>query len=115
MKDRMNKCVKLQSCLLTLLLALSCASHAAAETRICLNMIAKNEADGIMECLEPLAGELAGWTLCDTGNPPICPPAACLQLHIPTSAPQPTLGPSAQPPLEHNTGKAQFKTHRGWQ
>lgn len=68
---------KQQSCLLTLLLALSCASYAAAETRICLNMIAKNEAEGIMECLEPLAGELAGWTLCDTGNPPVCPPC-CL-------------------------------------
>jgi hypothetical protein len=78
----MNKSVKQQSCLLTLLLALLCASHAAAETRICLNMIAKNEAEGIMECLEPLAGELAGWTLCDTGNPLVGPLLACLQPNV---------------------------------
>lgn len=41
--------------------------HTHAETRICLNMIAKDEADEILKALEPLVDELSGWTLCDTG------------------------------------------------
>lgn len=66
--DKMQGLLKQQSRLLTLLLALCWASYVAADTQICLNMIAKNEADGLLECLEPLSGELAGWTLCDTGK-----------------------------------------------
>jgi hypothetical protein len=62
----MQGLLKQQRCLLILLLALCCASYVAS-TRICLNMIAKNEAEVLPECLEPLDGELAGWTLCDTG------------------------------------------------
>jgi hypothetical protein len=53
--------------LLAMLVLALHGSWAAAETRICLNMIAKNEAKDIMTCLEPLTPELSGWTLCDTG------------------------------------------------
>jgi hypothetical protein len=52
---------------LLVVLVLAHDSWATAETRICLNMIAKNEAKGIMSGLEPLTPELSGWTLCDTG------------------------------------------------
>ncbi len=38
-----------------------------AETRICLNMIAKDEVDDIVPALESFKSELAGWTVCDTG------------------------------------------------
>lgn len=64
-----------------LLAVLVHVSWAAAETRICLNMIAKNEAKDIMDCLEPITPELSGWTLCDTGvvaPPPPPPPATQL-------------------------------------
>jgi len=46
------------------LLALVSCSTA---TRICVNMIAKNEGERIMSGLKALADELSGWTLCDTG------------------------------------------------
>jgi hypothetical protein len=51
-----------------LALLLLYVSSSVAETRICLNMIAKDEAKEILSCLEPLAPELSGWTLCDTGG-----------------------------------------------
>lgn len=57
-----------------LLAVLVHVSWAAAETRICLNMIAKNEAKDIMNCLERITPELSGWTLCDTGV--VAPPPA---------------------------------------
>lgn len=53
-------------CVLVALLLLWSESVCAVD--ICLNMIAKNEAKDILECLEPLAPELAGWNLCDTGE-----------------------------------------------
>lgn len=59
---------RLSGCLAALALLLLYVSSSVAETRICLNMIAKDEAKEIMSCLEPLAPELSGWTLCDTGE-----------------------------------------------
>lgn len=50
---------------LVLLCGLTVQTYAV---EICLNMIAKNEAKEILDCLEPLAPELGGWTLCDTGE-----------------------------------------------
>lgn len=44
-------------------------SSTMAETRICLNMIAKDEGSEILLGLQPVAPELSGWTLCDTGKP----------------------------------------------
>lgn len=49
-------------------------AHAAAagskrsHTAICLNMIVKDEADGITEFLIRVAHHLSGWVICDTGS-----------------------------------------------
>ena len=55
--------------LLALAALLNCMllQHCNAETRICLNMIVKDEADEIGPALETLKAELSGWTICDTG------------------------------------------------
>jgi hypothetical protein len=64
----MNCTGRLSGCIAVLALLLLYVSSSVAETRICLNMIAKDEAREILSCLNPLAAELSGWTLCDTGG-----------------------------------------------
>lgn len=43
-------------------------SHIMINTRICLNIIAKNEEDGIIETLEAALPHISGWMVCDTGS-----------------------------------------------
>jgi len=38
------------------------------QTRVCLNMIVKNEADGIEDFVDHFARHVSGWVVCDTGS-----------------------------------------------